>query len=208
MKNTFLFLILSFHFLVSFSQITINGYISDKNSGEVLVGAVISVPELKIGTYSNKYGFYSLTIKADSAIVHVDYPGYNHLTQTFYSSQKQSGHFTMTEKEISLDEVVITEQKARENVERPTMSKIDINVEEVELLPFIGGEKDLLKGIQLLPGVQSGGEGSSNFYVRGGGPDQNLILMDEATIYNPFHMAGYVSIFNTDAIRNVTLHKG
>ena len=119
-----------------------------------------------------------------------------------------SFNIDLTEKEVSLDEVVITEQKARENVERASMSMIDVDIEEVELLPFIAGEKDLLKSIQLLPGVQSGSEGAAGFYVRGGRPDQNLILMDEAVVYNPFHLAGYVSIFNTDAIRNVTLHKG
>jgi outer membrane receptor protein involved in Fe transport len=109
---------------------------------------------------------------------------------------------------IEGDEVVITDNKARKNVEQATMGVIDIPIEQVEMLPFLSGEKDLLKVIQLLPGVQAGGEGSSGFYVRGGQADQNLILMDEAIVYNPFHLAGYLSVFNSDAIRNITLHKG
>ncbi|MDX2249479.1 MAG: TonB-dependent receptor [Bacteroidia bacterium] len=190
------------------AQKTLSGYVRDAQSGEILVGAIVAVPQLKTGTYTNNYGFYSLTLKADSAIIRVDYPGYNSQFLTLILDQNQSIHFSLTEKEISLDEVVITEQKARENVEKATMGAIDINVSEIEMLPFIAGEKDLLKGIQLLPGVQSGGEASAGYYVRGGGADQNLILMDEAIVYNPFHMAGYLSIFNTDAIRNVTLYKG
>lgn len=208
MKSIILSFILAGAFLSISAQHTISGYVRDAQSGEILVGAIIAAPELKTGTYSNNYGFYSLTLKADSVTIRVDYPGYNREVRKLQLDQNHSINFLLTEKEISLEEVVITEQKARENVDRATMGSIDVNIEEMELMPFIAGEKDLLKGIQLLPGVQSGSEASAGYYVRGGGPDQNLILMDEAIVYNPFHMAGYVSIFNTDAIRNVTLYKG
>lgn len=190
------------------AQSTLNGYVKDANSGEVLVGAVVSVPSLKIGTYTNRYGFYSLRVPQDSFRVRVVYTGYQPFDQLLLAANDSLLSFYLTEKLVDLDEVVITAEKARENVEKATLGRIEVNVEEVEQMPFIAGEKDLLKGIQLLPGVQAGGEASAGFFVRGGRPDQNLILMDEAIVYNPFHLAGYVSIFNTDAIRNVTLHKG
>jgi hypothetical protein len=166
------------------------------------------VRELKTGTYSNTYGFYSLSLKSTDVTVRIDFPGFVGQQVDLQLTENLRLDVSLKEKEFDLDEVVISEQKARENVERATMGVIDMDIQEVELLPFIGGEKDLLKAVQLLPGVQSGSEASAGFYVRGGRPDQNLILMDEAIVYNPFHLAGYISIFNTDAIRNVTLYKG
>ncbi|MEM6345851.1 MAG: TonB-dependent receptor [Bacteroidota bacterium] len=191
-----------------YAQHTLSGYVRDANSGEAITGAVIAIPELKTGTYTNRYGFYSLRIPADSVLLQVAFPSYNQIQQLIRLEADSSLNFNLENREISLDEVLITDQRARENVERATMGRIDVNIEEVEMLPFIAGEKDILKGIQLLPGVQAAGEASAGFFVRGGRPDQNLVLMDEAIVYNPFHLAGYVSVFNTDAIRNVTLHKG
>lgn len=192
------------------AQYTLSGYVLDSASSEVVIGAIVSVPELRAGTITNSYGFYSLTLKnaPDTILVKVDYPGYNRIQRQIAWSGSQRINFQLTEKEILLDEVVITGQKARENVERATMGVIDVNIEEIELLPAIGGEVDLLKSLQLLPGVQSGTEASSGFYVRGGTSDQNLILLDEAQVYNPFHLAGFLSVFNTAAIKSVNLYKG
>ncbi|MFK7921140.1 MAG: carboxypeptidase-like regulatory domain-containing protein [Bacteroidia bacterium] len=192
----------------TYAQHTLSGYVRDANSGEAITGAVIAIPALKTGTYTNRYGFYSLRIPDDSVWIQVAFPTYNQIQLALRLEADTSLNFQLQSREISLDEVLITDQRARENVERATMGRIDVNIEEVEMLPFIAGEKDLLKGIQLLPGVQSGSEASAGFFVRGGRADQNLVLMDEAIVYNPFHLAGYVSVFNTDAIRNVTLHKG
>ena len=192
-----------------FSQHTISGFVRDAASGEAIVGAVIAEPALQTGTYTNRYGFYSISLKADSVSLMISFFRFlKHNHFPILLDKDIQLNVNLNQKEISLDEVLITEERARENVDRAVMGKIDVNIEEVEQLPFIAGEKDLLKGIQLLPGVQSGGEASAGFFVRGGRPDQNLVLMDEAIVYNPFHLAGYVSIFNTDAIRNVTLHKG
>lgn len=191
------------------AQQTISGYVYDASSSEVLIGAVISAPRQQSGTISNSYGFYSLTLPdADTIIIKVDFPGFQQKIVLITEKIENSLNFNLDPKELELDEVLITDQKARENVDRATMGVIDLNIEEIELLPAIGGEVDLLKTLQLLPGVQSGTEASAGFYVRGGGADQNLILLDEAQVYNPFHLAGFLSVFNTAAIKNVNLYKG
>ncbi len=188
---------------------TLSGYVRDSASSELIIGAVITAGELKAGTISNSYGFYSLTLRSsDSVRITVDYPGYQRLERTFAWEKSLQVNLLLQVKEIELEEVVITDQKARENVERATMGVIDLNIDEIELLPAIGGETDLLKSLQLLPGVQSGTEASAGFYVRGGTSDQNLILLDEAQVYNPFHLAGFLSVFNTAAIKSVNLYKG
>jgi len=188
---------------------TLSGYVQDSASQEIIIGAVVAARDIQRGTLSNAYGFYSLTLpKRDSVRITVDYPGYNRIEKVIQWDQDRRITFLLTEKEIELEEVVITDQKARENVERAVMGVIDLNVDEVELLPAIGGETDILKSLQLLPGVQSGTEASAGFYVRGGTNDQNLILLDEAQVYNPFHLAGFLSVFNTAALKNVTLLKG
>lgn len=191
------------------AQQTISGYVYDASSSEAIIGAVISAPTLESGTVSNSYGFYSLTLPdEDSILLRVDFPGFQQKLVILTERVEGSFNFVLDPKELELDEVLITDQKARENVDRATMGVIDLNIEEVELLPAIGGEVDLLKTLQLLPGVQSGTEASAGFYVRGGAADQNLILLDEAQVYNPFHLAGFLSVFNTAAIKNVNLYKG
>lgn len=191
------------------AQQTISGYVYDASSSEVLIGAVISAPRQQSGTISNSYGFYSLTLpEADSMLIKVDFPGFQQKVVFLTEKVDETLDFKLDPKELELDEVLITDQKARENVDRATMGVIDLNIEEIELLPAIGGEVDLLKTLQLLPGVQSGTEASAGFYVRGGAADQNLILLDEAQVYNPFHLAGFLSVFNTAAIKSVNLYKG
>lgn len=195
--------------LLAQKNVTLSGYVKDAKSGEALVGATIALPELETGVYSNSYGFYSLTIPPrDTLIVVVAFMGYADVYKKVLMRNDISFNFNMQTVEDSTETVLITDNKARQNVERPTMGVIDIPITQIEMIPYIGGEKDVLKALQLLPGVQGGGEASANYYVRGGQGDQNLILLDEAIVYNPFHLGGYMSVFNTDAIRNVTLYKG
>lgn len=209
MKNILFIGLLCHFFVLTAQNYTISGYIKDIKSGENLVGATIAAPEQETGTYSNNYGFYSLTLPAkDSVLLIFSYVGYETVAKKVLLTQDIDLTVSLLPSALDVKDVVITDNKTRQNVEKATMGVIDIPIQQVEMMPFLGGEKDLLKAIQLLPGVQAGGEGSSGFYVRGGQADQNLILMDEAIVYNPFHLAGYLSVFNSDAIRNITLHKG
>ncbi len=190
-------------------QQVLSGFVYDNSSGEAVIGAVVAAPAKGLGAISNTYGFYSLTLpSSDSVLIRADYPGFQRLEIKVLPKAGKRQDFFLEPKELELEEVLITDQKARENVERPTMGVLDLNIDEVELLPAIGGEVDILKVLQLLPGVQSGTEASAGFYVRGGAADQNLILLDEAQLYNPFHLAGFLSVFNSSAIKNVTLYKG
>ncbi|MDP5168920.1 MAG: TonB-dependent receptor [Bacteroidia bacterium] len=189
------------------SKMSISGYLRDASSGEALVNATIAVPAFKSGTYSNQYGFYSLSITGDTVEVIFSYAGYLPVKKRIVVG-RENIRLDISLEIASLEAVEITENLTRKNVEQASMGVIDVSIDQIEMMPYLAGEKDLLKGIQLLPGVQATSEASSGFLVRGGQPDQNLVLMDEAIVYNPFHLAGYVSIFNTDAIRDVTLYKG
>jgi len=185
---------------------TLSGYVKDAASGEALIGASIYVPKLKVGANTNAYGFYSLTLDADSIGLIVRYIGYTPVLKKIFLDRDIELNILL--KETEMREVVVTGNKAKENVDKPQMGVIDVPVTAVKELPTIFGEKDLFKVLQLLPGVQAGSEASAGFYVRGGGADENLVLLDEAVIYNPFHLAGFFSIFNGDAIKSVTLIKG
>jgi hypothetical protein len=186
---------------------TISGTITEKGSGETLPGVDIICFEQQAGTSTNNYGFYSLTLKGDSATVVVRFTGY--AAQSFNVS-KTSGRINLQLEQESktLNEVVISAEQTRKVSEETQMSTIDIPISQIKKIPALLGEKDVLKVIQLLPGVQKGGEGSSGFYVRGGGPDQNLIILDDATVYNASHLFGFFSIFNGDALKSVELMKG
>ncbi|MFN0203567.1 MAG: TonB-dependent receptor [Bacteroidia bacterium] len=203
-----LFLVVLPSLLTAQTTHTISGYIKDLKTGEALSGAMIAIEKLETGAYTNNYGFYSLTLPQDSLEILFAYTGYEPKKIKLYLEKDIEYSVALDPSGIILDDVIIEEKVIRKNVEKPVMGVIEVPISQVEMLPFIAGEKDLIKAIQLLPGVQSGGEGSSNFFVRGGQGDQNLILLDEATVYNPFHLSGYLSVFNTDAIRNVTLYKG
>ena len=187
---------------------TISGHVRDKNSGELLPGATLYVQELKTGTVSNSYGFYSLTI-----------PGGNyHLTCSFVGYQSQTISIslfqdTLINRELSavssrLREVEIKSASAREKLRLPQMSVTKMSIKNITEIPSFMGEVDLVKALQLLPGVKFVAEGSSGMSVRGGGPDQNLILLDEATVYNAGHLMGFFSVFNPDAVQSVKLYKG
>jgi len=189
---------------------TISGYLKDANSGETLIGANFYIPALKSGTTSNTYGFYSITLEQGNYQVIVSYLGYEPAYKQIELNKDIDLNISLSPQSTTIGEVVISESKikAKENVERPVMGVMDISPKLIKEIPVLAGEKDLLKALQLLPGVQSGSEGTAGFYVRGGGPDQNLILLDDAVVYNPFHLAGFFSVFNVDAIKNVELIKG
>lgn len=185
---------------------TISGYITEKGSKENLPGVNIYIPKLKSGTTTNTYGFYSITLPSDSVELFVSYVGYQTQYTKLYLNANTQLDISM--ENSSLQEVVVTDTKVEHISEDVQMSKIEIPIEQIKNLPALLGEKDVMKAIQLLPGVQKGSEGSSGIYVRGGGPDQNLIILDDATVYNASHLFGFFSLFNGDALKSVELSKG
>ncbi|HLO71256.1 MAG TPA: TonB-dependent receptor [Flavipsychrobacter sp.] len=187
-------------------QVTISGYVTEKKSGERLIGATVFIPEKNIGTATNAFGFYSITMQADDIKLKASYIGYATFSQDISLKQNTTLNIEL-ESTKEMKEVVITGKKDAIQ-ERTQMSTIDLPIQTIKSLPAFLGEVDVLKAIQLLPGVQAGNEGSSGFYVRGGGPDQNLILLDGVPVYNASHLFGFFSVFNADAIRSVELVKG
>lgn len=193
-------------FAAAQNKFTLNGYIKDTTNGESIIGATVSVNGKSLS--SNQYGFYSITLdegEYDVLISHVSY-----LTQSFHVSLHNNVEHTiyLLPKSAALNEVVVFSKRRDANVRNAQMGKIDLSVNQIKNIPAFLGEVDVLKAVQLLPGVQNAGEGNAGFYVRGGGPDQNLILLDDAVVYNTGHLFGFFSIFNSDAIKNVSLIKG
>ena len=187
-------------------QYTISGYVRDFESGENLIGANVYNKTTGEGTSTNQYGYYSLTLSADSISLVYSYVGYQPQKMKFYLDQDTT--VTVELRVGTLSEVVISGSTGEAIEEQTLMSTVDVPLKEVKKLPALLGETDVLKVIQLLPGVQSGSEGTSGIYVRGGGPDQNLILLDGVPVYNVSHLFGFFSVFNADAINNVQLTKG
>jgi len=204
-----------FFLLVSFfstlgaaaQKATLNGYVSDKKTGERLLGASIFVSAKNLGTTSNAYGFYSITLDRDSIEVSFSYTGYATQTRILALLNDQSLNIEL-EASKTLDEVVVRASKRESIQTRTQMSTIELPVATIKSLPAFLGEPDVLKAIQLLPGVQAGSEGSSGIYVRGGGPDQNLILLDGVPVYNVSHLFGFFGVFNADALNSVDVMKG
>ena len=195
--------------VVSAQNYTVSGYLKDAKSGEALIGANIFVPSQKTGTVANVYGYYSLTIpKSDSLRVIYSYVGYAPQVKILKLNQDLRVEVQLEASEDLLSEVVISAERADKNVSNTQMSVIDIPVKRISELPAILGEPDLLKVVQLLPGVQAGQEGTTGFYVRGGNADQNLVQLDGATVYNPNHLFGLFSTFNQRALNKVSLIKG
>jgi CarboxypepD_reg-like domain/TonB dependent receptor/TonB-dependent Receptor Plug Domain len=186
---------------------TISGTIKDKKTGETLIGATVKNAANKAtGTATNEYGFYSITLPQGSYKIIVEYIGYQTIEKEIVLDKKFPLDIMMEPAETELKEVTIS---AKQNtVKQAQMGVEKLNIKEINMLPVIFGEKDVLKTVQLLPGVQPASEGGSGFYVRGGAADQNLILLDEAVVYNPSHLLGFFSTFNSDAIKDVTMYKG
>ena len=207
MKKCFLFFI--FFSFMSFSQnVSLSGYLEDLETGESLIGANVLIKELNIGCSTNNYGFFSLTIPKGEYTIICSYIGYDNINKKIIINKDKSEKFKLSPSSFQIDEVTISTKKEDYNIKSSDLGNVELEVKKLEKLPVLMGEKDILKTLQLLPGVQSGSEGSSGFYVRGGGPDQNLILLDEGTIYNASHLFGFFSVFNSDAINDINLIKG
>ncbi len=207
-KRIILFFVLLTVSAICFAQrFTISGYIEDKASGEKLYSANIYDLKTSQGSISNEYGFFSLSLKSDSVDLVVSYIGYTAYNVKFFLDRDVQLSIKL-DPVIQLAEVVITDRKADQVVKDVQMSIIEMPVNQIKKLPVFMGEADVMKTLQLMPGVQSGSEGSSGLYVRGGGPDQNLILLDGVPVYNADHLFGFFSVFNPDAISNVSLIKG
>ncbi|MEL6672015.1 MAG: TonB-dependent receptor [Bacteroidota bacterium] len=189
---------------------TLSGYLSDASSGEILESGTIQVPKLGKGAYTNNYGFFSLTLPEGTYQVVSSYIGYVADTQTVVLNRDLSLKIRLDEQVTSVDEVVInaSDNAYRDEVKSPQMSRINLKVKDLKLIPTLGGEADVMKVIQLLPGVSKGGEGTTSILVRGGDPDQNLILLDESVVYNVSHLFGFFSVFNPDALKSMSLIKG
>lgn len=189
-------------------KFTLSGVITDQNTNETLIGVNILIPTLQTGTTTNEYGFYSITLPKGEYEIQVSYLGYNSVLQKINLNQDVSYNFKLSESAESLDEIVITENVEKLNIKKPQMSVNSLSIKTIKQIPSVLGEVDVIKSITLLPGVTNAGEGSSGFNVRGGSVDQNLILLDEATIFNSSHLFGFFSVFNPDAIKDLKLYKG
>lgn len=204
---TVLLLLLS---LPAFAQkkVSISGYVKDVATGETLIGADVIVNETQDIVNTNAYGFYSISLLPGTYSISVFYLGYEITTQTVDLSTNQTLHFNLVKESTIIEEVVVSDTRKDANVNNTQMGTLTLSTDQIKKLPMIFGESDILKAVQLLPGVQSAGEGQAGFYVRGGGPDQNMIFLDDAVVYNTGHLFGFFSIFNSDAIKSTTLIKG
>jgi len=190
------------------NSFTITGTMKDKNSAEDLIGATIVVKELITGTVTNTYGFYSLTLKKGKYTLVYSYIGYESVTKVINLTSDLTINVDLKEMTQDLEDVTITGERIDANIEKVEMSTMKLEMKTIKKIPALMGEVDIIKSVQLMPGVQASNEGSSGFHVRGGSADQNLILLDGANVYNPSHLGGIFSVFNGDAVRNVKLYKG
>lgn len=208
-KQLIFIILLSFLSVVSYAQkITISGTIKDTKTTETIFGANVYIDELKTGTSSNEYGFYSLTIPKGNYSIRVSYLNFQNVEENVVLDQNTKKDFLLSEKDNELQEVVVSNNKKRAEIKNTEMSVNKLSIQTIKQMPVVLGEVDIIKSILLLPGVTNAGEGQSGFNVRGGSADQNLILLDEATIYNSSHLFGFFSVFNSDAIKDLKLYKG
>ena len=209
MKKIFLLVIFLFSLNInSQNNFTFSGYVLDSQTNELVIGASVIIDELNIGTITNSYGFFSITVKEGNYSVKTQNLGYKDDLQIISLNKNIILNIYLTEEVESLDEVIVMENTEDIDIELPVLSLNIISGKTIKQTPVVFGESDILKTIQLLPGVSSAGEGASGFNVRGGAADQNLILFDEAIIYNSSHLFGLFSVFNSDAIKEVKLYKG
>ncbi|MDR1181526.1 MAG: TonB-dependent receptor [Bacteroidales bacterium] len=186
---------------------TISGYVKDASNGEALTGATVYTKENMKGTVANAYGFYSLTVARGEYTLEVTFVGYEKYTVPINLSENIRRNIELSPIQYQMEEVVVSASRGDANVSSTEMGTTELRIEAIKKTPSFFGEADLMKTVQLLPGVQSSGEGSSGYYVRGGGIDQNLILLDDAVIYNAGHLFGFFSIFNADAVRSAEMIK-
>jgi len=190
------------------TSVTLSGYIKDKSDGEVLIGATVYIPEIGAGAASNVYGYFSIVVPEGTYDLAFSYIGYETETLNVDLEESKKMNIMLSDVGERIEEVVVTAEKKNRNIESIEMSQAKMPVKMVKKLPAFMGEVDIIKSIQMLPGIQSGGEGSSGLYVRGGGPDENLLLLDEAPVYNASHLMGFFSVFNSDAIKDIQVYKG
>ena len=209
MRYTLLALFSLYFLTFSFAQkkSTLSGTITDAESGEAIINAKIYIPAIRQGAVTNTYGFYSLTVESGKHTIEFRSSGMETVVKEFDLTADVVFNIEMSSEIKSISEVTISAKKG-ENVNSARIGQIDLDVEKIKTLPAFMGEVDIIKAIQLLPGVSSVSEGGQGFYVRGGGPDQNLVLLDEGVVYNAAHLFGFFSVFNVDAIKSVTLIKG
>ncbi len=197
-----------FYNLSAQNKYTFSGVLTDSANGETLLGATVKVLEIKKAVSTNNYGYFAINLPSGNYTIQVNYIGFQTKIFSIQLSKNINMNIFLKQKNITGKEIVITGEKEDKNIKSTEMSRVELTGEKVKQLPVIFGEPDILKAITLLPGIKSGGEGGTGFYVRGGGPDQNLILMDEAVVYNPSHLLGFLSVFNTDAVKNLEVIKG
>lgn len=209
-KNALLISFLLITFSCSFAQdkFTISGYVKEAATGESMIGASVYIKELSKGTAANIYGFYSLTVDKGNYTLIVSYLGFVEQIIPITLNKNTAQNIFLVQKSIQTNTIEIMGERPENNVQSTNMGTIELSIEKIKSLPAFMGEVDILKTIQLLPGIKNAGEGNSGFYVRGGGPDQNLILLDEAVVYNASHLFGFFSVFNSDAVKNVNIIKG
>ena len=209
-KKIITFLVVLLSVVSGFAQekFTLSGTIIDANSNETLIGVNVVIPALKTGVTTNEYGFFSITIPKGNYTVQISYLGYQTIEESIALNQNIKNNFNLFSNETALQEVIITDNKTKIDIKKPEMSVNKLSISAIKKMPVVLGEVDVLKSILLLPGVTNAGEGASGFNVRGGGADQNLILLDEATIFNSSHVFGFFSVFNPDAIKDLKLYKG
>lgn len=187
---------------------TLSGTISEASSNENLIGVTVAVPSLRTGTTTNEYGFYSITLPEGAYEIIVSYLGFRDIVQQISLNSNIKLNFELEEKAEQLKEVVVSEDVERIDIRKPQMSVNALAIQTIKQIPVVLGEADVIKSLVLLPGVTNAGEASSGFNVRGGSADQNLILLDEAIVFNSSHLFGFFSVFNPDAIKDVKLFKG
>ena len=208
-KNLLLLVLFSFYTLFSFSQnFTISGYIQEESNGENLIGVSVYDKSSNKGTSSNQYGFYSLTLPKGNYNIVFSFIGLQTESIEVNLNKNQRINISLKENSTQIQEIKISEERLDGNIEKSNMSQVKLKIQNVKSIPAILGEIDVLKAAQLLPGISNGGEGNSGLYVRGGGPDQNLVLLDEAVVYNAAHLFGFFSVFNADAIKDMNIIKG
>ena len=204
---TFALLLIS-NIVFSQEKFTISGTITDSKSNETLIGVNVYIAELKTGTTTNEYGFYSITVPKGNYTLEISSVGFGIVEQKISLDKNTKTNYSLSGTEEQLQEVVITDNRKATNIRKAEMSVNKLSIGAIKKMPVVLGEVDVLKSILLLPGVTNAGEGASGFNVRGGGADQNLILLDEANIFNSSHVFGFFSVFNPDAIKDLKLYKG
>ncbi|GAA3629065.1 TonB-dependent receptor [Flavivirga jejuensis] len=209
MKNLVLLFMLFTAILSAQDNYTVSGIVKEASNGETAFGASVFLKGTRIGSITNEYGFFSITAPKGTYTLTVSYIGFESMGQEITLDQNQKVNFEINEESTQLDAVVVVaEETERVSLKKPEMSVSKLNIKTVKQMPVVLGEVDIIKSLQMLPGVTKNGEGTGGFHVRGGAVDQNLVLLDEAIIYNTSHMLGFFSVFNADAIKDIKLYKG